>query len=1234
MNAERRIGPYTLLGELGAGGMARVYEARHDDGALVAIKLLDRGASIDLVRRMRAEAALRVDHPRVVRTLDGGVGPDGTAFVVMERLEGETLDHALARGRVTSDRARQIGIAVAEGLAHLHQRGVVHRDIKPGNVFLCEGGAIKILDLGIALRADATRLTAAHGFVGTAGYAAPEQLRGAVIDARVDVFALGVLLYEAITGRCPFERGSPLATTFSVLWDEPEDLSPLAGPGLAHVIARCLRKHPDARFATAEALCEALAGAPLDVEGPPGASRREERIVTAVFARTTLDASELATMSAAAGGFVVPREDGSAVTLLGADRWVGDELDRGARLSLALATRDPGGAFVLVSGHVRFDGGELAGHLAARGEAGLATGFSGALVDAATAPTLSRDFRAERVAQAFCRLHDAGGRVDPHPLLGRATELARLLESIDALSAEGTARLVLVTGPAGIGKSRLVTELARQGRELGPRFVFARADPLREMDFGLIAAAIKDAIGGVEPGAEGRAVDRLRAILGPTREVHRGPLEDLLGLRPKAQDGPLTPSATEALVLHDRSRFACRQLFAALLELGPLVFVSEDLHWADAESLRLLLDLVVSFADAPFLVLGTARSELLEREPDLAHSAANLVELRGLGVAAVGHLVRLVAGEPPRPELVRAITERTGGNPLFVEHITATLASDDRLDAELDEIPMPATVEAALRARIERLPPDERVVCAWAAVLARPFSLRELELLGVAQPLHVCRALAQRDLLVVSPMAPVDRRGHRLRHALLAEAAYASMADDDRIAMHRAIAAMLAASALADVEEIARHRDLGGEREAAAELYASTALDASRRADGATLLRASGRCLELGAPPELVFALQMARADAFGHLGQPDEQAIALRAAADSARSPSERARCAVRRGVRASRGGRFIEAIAAYDEATADATDPGVRAQALAFRAQARVYSGDLDAARADVAEAVRVATVAARPEVLALIASTRGEIAGAVGDLRERERAYVEAARLYREAGDLRRASTAEANLADVLNRTLDFAAALAALEASLAGSEAVGNRIIIGYASCNLGYALARLGRTADALAALDRAEGIAIAARDARLRLAVRLYRARALLPSGRSLDVAREAAAIAEDARTMGLSTMEALALGVLAQARLAAGEAARAHEAAEDALALRDRLGGLEEDELEVFAVAAATATAVGDATKAEQHLARAGERIVELAAGLAEPARRAAFELRALTLVRAIVQRASVDQV
>jgi serine/threonine protein kinase len=268
-----KLGDYEIIGPLGAGSMGEVYRAR--DIRLsrdVAIKVLPNLVSTEHERLQRfeieAKAAAALCHPNILSIFQMGTH-DGAPYLVSELLAGKTLAESLRRGPLPLRQAIQFGVQIAHGLAAAHEKGIVHRDLKPDNLFITKEGRVKILDFGLAKVTPsrreptnlATTITRLGVAMGTVGYMSPEQVRGHVTDHRTDIFALGAILYEMVTGQRAFQRDTEADTVSAILNEEPPSISQLSPEmplALERVTRRCLEKNPEQRFQSASDLAFAL----------------------------------------------------------------------------------------------------------------------------------------------------------------------------------------------------------------------------------------------------------------------------------------------------------------------------------------------------------------------------------------------------------------------------------------------------------------------------------------------------------------------------------------------------------------------------------------------------------------------------------------------------------------------------------------------------------------------------------------------------------------------------------------------------------------------------------------------------------------------------------------------------------------------------------------------------------------------------------------------------------------
>jgi serine/threonine protein kinase len=266
-----KLGPYEIVALVGAGGMGEVYRAR--DARLrreVAVKVLPASFAQDAERLRRFEQEARavgtLNHPNILGVYDVG-SHDGSPYLVSELLEGKNLRQHMDGSALPQRKAVDYGMQIARGLAAAHEKGVVHRDLKPDNIFVLHDGRIKILDFGLAKLVYENQLnesqtvdhpqtnnTTPGQVVGTVGYMSPEQVRGQTTDHRTDIFALGAILYEMLSGKRAFKRDSSVETMNAILKEEPEELqeiSPNLAPGLDRVVRHCLEKNPVQRFQSA-----------------------------------------------------------------------------------------------------------------------------------------------------------------------------------------------------------------------------------------------------------------------------------------------------------------------------------------------------------------------------------------------------------------------------------------------------------------------------------------------------------------------------------------------------------------------------------------------------------------------------------------------------------------------------------------------------------------------------------------------------------------------------------------------------------------------------------------------------------------------------------------------------------------------------------------------------------------------------------------------------------------------
>ena len=302
----RAFGRYEVLGILGRGSMGVVYKARDPlIGRLVAIKSipeslgLETGKKEDYIKRLfqEAKAAGALQHPNIVTIYDVGESEQGP-FIAMEYLDGITLKEILSRGKkLNLSQVVELTRQVGEGLDYAHSRGIVHRDIKPANLMIVEGRLVKIMDLGIA-RLPFSDLTREGKLVGSPSYMSPEQLLGEELDGRSDLFSLGVVLYQAVTGKKPFTGKNIQEICYRILHDDfipPSQLEPSLSEEFDYIIAKALAKNREQRFQSGKemfsALRELLAPEEKEVSAPRISRGKEAEPTTQIASRKEASSS-------------------------------------------------------------------------------------------------------------------------------------------------------------------------------------------------------------------------------------------------------------------------------------------------------------------------------------------------------------------------------------------------------------------------------------------------------------------------------------------------------------------------------------------------------------------------------------------------------------------------------------------------------------------------------------------------------------------------------------------------------------------------------------------------------------------------------------------------------------------------------------------------------------------------------------------------------------------------------
>jgi tetratricopeptide (TPR) repeat protein len=1199
----------------GSGGVGAVYRALDRvTGERVALKvLIDEDAD---AARFAEEAGVlaEIQHPGVVRYVAHGVTRTGAPWLAMEWLAGESLAARLAREGIRVAESLELTLHAAEALSALHQRGIVHRDVKPGNLFLVGGApsGVKLLDFGLVRRTIGGRtLTGTGAMVGTPSAMSPEQARGdRSLGPRADVFSLGCVLFECLTGTPAFAAEQLLAVLAKILLEDAprvRERRPELPAAVDELVASMLSRAPAGRPADGAAVAARIRalGASAESAGPPSLERPpvsltgdEQRLVSVVWVAAaarggprpfaeTLEVHDEVPDDDPIARALYPQgleperlADGSVVVMVSGRGTATDLAARAARCAITLQGVRGDAEIVVATGRgdlsSRFAVGEVLDrtvallHRPATGEASL----EGVRVDEVTAGLLDARFDVTQDPRGFVlRGEGAGGPA--RRLLGRATPCVgrerdlRLLSSMfDECVADSAARVALVTAPAGIGKSRLRREWLRLLGERRDRPVIlgAHGDSVSAGSaFGLVAQLVRDAAGieGGEPLSERQGRLRAAALRGlPSSDAARVAafLGELAGTPfPEAENVRLGVARRDPVAMGDQMRAAWEDFIAARCHEAPVLIVIDDLQWGDLPSVRLLDRALAAAEELPLMVCAFARPEVEDTFPGLwSDRPFTSIRLAPLPRKAGEKLVRAALGEGAAAETVATLVARAEGNAFFLEELIRAVA-EGRGEA------LPGSVLAMVQSRIEGIDPDARLLLRAASVFGQVFPRGGvLSLLGGAQ--RTARfgdrlgELSAREL--VEPAAQSRFPGepsYAFRHAFVREAAYAMLTDADRSLGHRLAGEWLEAAGEREALVLAEHYDRGGSPARAAGWLRRAAQEAFEGGDLEATLALTARAIAAGASGEALGEIHLLECRVHSWRGQPAE-----------AHAADARARALLPRG-----GPSWCEASALQVMASIQRGDlDGVLAGALELRgiepapAAAGAY---VMAAAVVVSFLVNLMVMdtigvfvdrierlaAAAPEDVAILGWSRHAALHVRGLCHGEAGSYLrlseEAVSAFDRAGDLRARTFAETQV----GAAATWLGAYDRAEAALSAASAAAARFGLGYIRLRAGAyradLLLRRGRAEEALAAIGPVmEGLG-AGGIRTMTAIVRVTLAKILLAVGDLAAAEREGRAAAAGLAMNPLYRGEAEA--VVAAVLGAQGRAGEALQAAEGAMA-------------------------------------------------------------------------------
>ena len=1260
-----------------SGGMGDVYRARDlDTGEVVALKVL-RGRTGEWPARFQREidALLTLAHPTVVRYIANGVTPSLSPYLAMEWLDGKTLGERLLDGPLGVADSIEAGAGIAAALAEVHARGFIHRDLKPSNVFLVGGSvsSIKLIDFGLARpRLSRSELTAPGIVLGTIGYLAPEQARGdPEVDARADIFSLGCILFRCVTGKRPFAGEDDLSVLLKIIVEEPVRLRELCGSApsaLEDLVARMLSKSPAARPPDAAAVEAALAG--LGAAAPssrhqrggmprPELTARERRVMCLVLTRDPqLDAFTARPLLQASGrlhatverhrGNLEQLADGSSLVVFTSDGEAKDLSVRAARCALSLHALSRVAPVVVVSGRAELSGKKLVGDLIDRAVHLLPPAGSPAVrIDDVTAGLLGPGFAfaggwltGEREVldvskssppRAASALGTLLGK--PTVFAGRELEIAAIEGAYARCADEPAATVVLCTGAAGMGKSRLGAEVLGRLRKLPtpPAVWIGRADPVGAgSPFGMVGQAIRRALGLSEgmPLKERRERIRERVALREPRPAEGERVAQFLGEMigsPFPNDVAnagvqLRAARRDPVLLGDQMRRAFEDLVRAQCAQQPLVLVLEDVQWGDLPTLKLVDAALRRLADRPFMVLAFARPEVHHAFPDLwAGRRLEEIRLSRLPRRAAEQLVRAALGSDAAEALVGDLVERAEGNALYLEELI-------RAVVEGKGGALPETVLAMVQARLEALGSEERRALRAASVFGQSFHEDGVAaLLGGVDVRLLLRTLAEQEVIVeTGEETPEGSEGYRFRHALVREAAYGMLTDADRALGHKLAAEYLDAAGEIDAAVLAEHLERGGEAARAAGFYGRAAEQAFNGNDLEAALACAGsglRCADDRASAqagELHLLRAKASRWAAGKNREAQEEAsLAMRRLPWGSALWCEAAAEMVYVSGKLGDGERLIETIEALLGLGEAPDRESAASYAIALARAATTLQ--LSAGRQALVEVVleradrAAASSAGDPEVVGQVEWARSLRVLASGDVSTFLALVRSSLGHLAHAGDLRSVCIQSLNAGHGYLQLGAYEEAERILAEAIEAADRMGLANARTFAKLNLGLALLGQGREGEAREVEEDALLLLRAQDDKPSEAHARVYLAMCLTRAGDLEGAAREALVVA-GAGEGTTPSHRACARAILADVRLAEGRDHDALAEAEAAMSILTSLDGIEEGEAHIRVVYADALAAAGQAEAARKAAVQAHERLLARAAKVVDPALRASF--------------------
>jgi tetratricopeptide (TPR) repeat protein len=1243
---------------VGIGGMGMVFRGRDRlDGQAVALKVLHHRGRTNAERFLReAEALAALSHPAIVRYVAHGVTLGGEPYLAMEWIDGETLADRLCRGAIGAVATARLGSRMLQALAVAHERGIVHCDVKPSNLFLPEADLeqAKLLDFGIARwMQGGGPVTRADTAVGTPMYMAPEQALGAnAVDGRADIFSLGCVLYECATGK-PLQP-DPDSVGVERFWDRAESghSCESAPKALQASLAPMLVPDPMLRSPRADELAIDLASVAkrLGAQNRTGQdqsrhqtlSENERRLEVAVVVvgvpGLTEEGSSDANVAAAQallarhGARAEQLADGSTKLVVSGQWTPIDRATQAARVALRLGAVLPEARLGIGTNRADSCGPGLGEDTVKQTASLLANTPPGTVaLDALSARLLENRFeiqaRADGTAQLRC---EKGIREAPRtlmgkemPCFGRNREIG-LLESLwHEACDEPAARVLLITGNAGSGKSRVRFEfcdrIQRQGRAF--ELLIGCGDPMRDAaPFSLLGPALL-AWAGVT-GGEPESVQRQRLTAHVARFL---PAESALRTAVFLGEMANLPFPDEALLslraAREDPRLMADQMLVAWMEWleaecdhQPMLLVLEDLHWGDLPSVNFVDAALRVLADKPFMVLALARPEVDQRFPSLWQER-NLqrVNLTPLSSRSLHDMITHGVGTLP-DESARWIAERSQGNPLFVQELLRVVAGEGKVG---DDSSLPTTILGVVQARFDLLGADPKLVLRAGSIFGRTFRPAGVKaLLDKDRRKDATRwleILSQREVLFARGSG--DNCEYAFRHAIFRQAAYELLPPEEKCLGHLLAGQYLEQAGERDGLVLAHHFGHAGDKARAIRWLGVAAEQAMDADDLAGAIDRIDQAVKLGAAGEELYAMRVIASQAHYWRGEYLEATNSAREALLSAHARIKlSALSALFDGLGPQAKYGEIAALFANLErpAAPELLNPWLDCM---LGATAYLAAGGDKEIRGRTLALLEEYKEALAPHVVGQGMTLAAHVMRLQGNPMEAAACLRRAVEYFESIGHHRNSCMARGNLGVLLGEIGQLEEGEACLRQLLATARKLDMKHLIGGTLQGLANILAFRGRLDEARALGEQGRSVTIAQNDRHFQGSAEAYLSVTEYLAG---DYPRaEHFARAALATWKGIRPFHPFASALVARALLAQGHASEALLHARDAYAELERLGAVYDGEATIRLALVECLIAVGDVHSTQELLDKATTWLHACASNIGDPALREAFLTR-----------------